>query len=209
MKREKIYSWVVVGLLWMVGLLNYLDRQMLSTLRPAMQKDIGELASATNFGYLMGIFLWIYGFMSPVAGAVADRVNRKGLIVVSLLGIAYKPVMEIMYGASLGKMALKLKVTNLEFEKADVGQILLRNIFHIVPQLITLAFTVSLYMDPEFESVTGFMEFSLLTQKYSMLQFANFASGALTIVDVIMLISDQQKRTLHDRIGGTLVVDNS
>jgi len=85
MKREKTYPWVVVGLLWLVGLLNYLDRQMLSTLRPAMQKDIGELASATNFGYLMGIFLWIYGFMSPVAGAIADRVNRKGLIVVSLL----------------------------------------------------------------------------------------------------------------------------
>jgi len=85
MKREKTYPWVVVGLLWVVGLLNYLDRQMLSTLRPAMQKDIGELASATNFGYLMGIFLWIYGFMSPVAGVIADRINRKGLIVVSLL----------------------------------------------------------------------------------------------------------------------------
>lgn len=85
MKRQKTYPWVVVGLLWVVGLLNYLDRQMLSTLRPAMQKDIGELASATNFGYLMGIFLWIYGFMSPVAGVIADRVNRKGLIVVSLL----------------------------------------------------------------------------------------------------------------------------
>jgi len=85
MKREKLYPWVVVGLLWMVGLLNYLDRQMLSTLRPAMQKDIGELASATNFGYLMGIFLWVYGLMSPVAGVIADRVNRKGLIVVSLL----------------------------------------------------------------------------------------------------------------------------
>lgn len=85
MKKDKLYPWVVVGLLWVVGLLNYLDRQMLSTLRPAMQKDIGELASATNFGYLMGIFLWIYGLMSPVAGVIADRVNRKGLIVVSLL----------------------------------------------------------------------------------------------------------------------------
>jgi len=85
MKKNKLYPWIVVGLLWVVGLLNYLDRQMLSTLRPAMQKDIGELASATNFGYLMGIFLWIYGFMSPVAGVIADRVNRKGLIVVSLL----------------------------------------------------------------------------------------------------------------------------
>jgi MFS family permease len=85
MKNGKLYPWVVVGLLWLVGLLNYLDRQMLSTLRPAMQKDIGELASAANFGYLMGIFLWIYGIMSPVAGFIADRVNRKTLIVLSLL----------------------------------------------------------------------------------------------------------------------------
>ncbi|HEY4206199.1 MAG TPA: MFS transporter, partial [Puia sp.] len=84
MKKSKIYPWVVVGLLWIVGMLNYLDRQMLSTLRPAMQKDIGELASATNFGYLMGIFLWIYALMSPVAGVIADRVNRKWLIVMSL-----------------------------------------------------------------------------------------------------------------------------
>ena len=32
----------------------------------------------------MAVFLWIYGFMSPVAGMVADRVNRKWLIVGSL-----------------------------------------------------------------------------------------------------------------------------
>lgn len=85
MQNKKSYAWVIVGLLWGVGLLNYLDRQMLSTMRPAMQVDITQLRSATNFGYLMGIFLWIYGLMSPVAGIVADKVNRKWLIVVSLL----------------------------------------------------------------------------------------------------------------------------
>lgn len=84
MKETKNYAWVVVGLLWVVALLNYMDRQMLSTMKPAMQIDIAELQSATNFGYLMAIFLWIYGFMSPVAGIVADKVNRKWLIVVSL-----------------------------------------------------------------------------------------------------------------------------
>jgi MFS family permease len=69
----------------MVGLLNYLDRQMLATMRPAMQSSIPELQSAENFGYLMGIFLWIYGFMSPIAGLIADRLNKKWLIVGSLL----------------------------------------------------------------------------------------------------------------------------
>ena len=85
MKETKRYAWVVVGLLWFVALLNYMDRQMLSTMRPAMQLDIADLQSATNFGYLMAIFLWIYGFMSPVSGIIADKLNRKWLIVGSLL----------------------------------------------------------------------------------------------------------------------------
>jgi MFS family permease len=61
-----------------------MDRQMLSTMKPSMQVDIAELETATNFGRLMAIFLWIYGFMSPVAGMIADRISRKWLIVGSL-----------------------------------------------------------------------------------------------------------------------------
>jgi MFS family permease len=84
MIQHKKYPWIVVALLWVVALLNYMDRQMLSTMKPAMQIDIQELQSATNFGYLMAIFLWIYGFMSPISGLIADRLNRKWLIVGSL-----------------------------------------------------------------------------------------------------------------------------
>jgi MFS family permease len=84
MLYKKNYSWILVGLLWVVALLNYMDRQMLSTMKPSMQVDIAELQTATNFGRLMAIFLWIYGFMSPVAGMIADKVNRKWLIVGSL-----------------------------------------------------------------------------------------------------------------------------
>ncbi len=49
-----------------------------------MQLDIKELAIAENFGRIMGIFLLIYGLMSPVAGMIADRVNRRWLIIGSL-----------------------------------------------------------------------------------------------------------------------------
>ncbi|MDY5638349.1 MAG: MFS transporter [Parabacteroides sp.] len=84
MKNSKYYPWVAVGLLWFVALLNYMDRQMLSTMRESMSLYIVELEHAVNFGRLMAVFLWIYGLMSPVAGMVADRVSRKWLIVGSL-----------------------------------------------------------------------------------------------------------------------------
>lgn len=73
-----------MALLWVVALLNYMDRQMLSTMQEAMKIDIVELNKAEAFGALMAIFLWIYGFLSPVAGMVADRMSRKWLVVGSL-----------------------------------------------------------------------------------------------------------------------------
>ena len=105
MNKAKTYPWVVVGLLWIVALLNYMDRQMLSTMRPFLEADIPELRSATNFGYLMAIFLWVYAGVSPVAGWLADRIGRKGLIVTGLLvwsgvtyGMAYARSYEVLYG---------------------------------------------------------------------------------------------------------------
>ncbi|EJX10716.1 transporter, major facilitator family protein [gut metagenome] len=61
-----------------------MDRQMLSTMQEAMKMDIIELNKAEAFGALMAIFLWIYGFMSPIAGIISDRMNRKWLVVGSL-----------------------------------------------------------------------------------------------------------------------------
>lgn len=105
MNKAKRYPWVVVGLLWVVALLNYMDRQMLSTMRPFLEADIPELRSASNFGYLMAVFLWVYAGVSPVAGWLADRIGRKSLIVTGLLvwsgvtyGMAYARSYEVLYG---------------------------------------------------------------------------------------------------------------
>lgn len=84
MKNSKLYPWILVALLWFVALLNYMDRQMIATMRPAMQLDITALQQATNFGRLMAVFLWVYGTMSVFSGIIADRFSRKWLIVGSL-----------------------------------------------------------------------------------------------------------------------------
>ena len=83
-KMQKIYPWIVVALLSVVAFLNYLDRQMLSTMQTAIGADITELQHAQNFGRLMAIFLWVYAIVSPFAGSIADRLSRKWLIVGSL-----------------------------------------------------------------------------------------------------------------------------
>lgn len=84
MKLNIPYRWLLVILLSGVALLNYLDRQMIATMRPSMQIDIIDLQLATNFGRLMAIFLWVYAAMSAFSGIIADRINRKWLIVGSL-----------------------------------------------------------------------------------------------------------------------------
>ncbi len=84
LQNKKFYPWLVVGLLWVVALLNYMDRQMLSTMQANIALDIEALRNAEAFGALMAIFLWVYGIASPFSGAVADRISRKWLIVGSL-----------------------------------------------------------------------------------------------------------------------------
>lgn len=83
-KEKDWYPWLVVILLWGVAFLNYMDRQMLSTMKPSIMVNIPELQKAENFGRLMAVFLWIYGLMSPLAGLIGDRINRKWLIISSL-----------------------------------------------------------------------------------------------------------------------------
>lgn len=87
MNTQAFRAWSVVGLLFPVAMLNYLDRQMLATMGLSISADFAELQGASgaeNFGRLMSIFLWIYAFCSPLSGFIADRVNRKWLIVFSL-----------------------------------------------------------------------------------------------------------------------------
>lgn len=129
------------------------------------------------------------------------------LVLVSLVSLAYKPIMEHLYGATLGKMALRLQVVDSGFGKAELGAILLRNIFNILPGLFSLAVSVQIYADPGFEDITGFTEFTQFGNQFPANQMVSFVNLAIMLTDSIMLGIDEQKRSLHDRIAKTYVIE--
>jgi len=78
------YAWSVVALLWPVAMLNYLDRQMVSTIRASIRADIPSIANDQDFGTLMAVFMWVYAFLSPIGGFIADKFNRRWTVIGSL-----------------------------------------------------------------------------------------------------------------------------
>ena len=77
-------AWVVVVVLMPVGLLNYLDRQMLASMKESVMHDIPSIASEQKWGYMLGQFKWVYAVFSLLGGYLADRFSRRYTICTSL-----------------------------------------------------------------------------------------------------------------------------
>ncbi len=79
------YAWLVVALLVPVALLNYLDRQLLASMKFSVMRDIPDIGLEAKWGTILALFKWVYAFLSPIGGYLADRFSRRHVIAVSLL----------------------------------------------------------------------------------------------------------------------------
>ncbi len=77
-------AWMMVALLFPVALLNYLDRQMIASMKVSVMGDIPSIGSEANWGLMLGKFKFVYAVCSPIGGYIADRFSRKYVICGSL-----------------------------------------------------------------------------------------------------------------------------
>jgi MFS transporter, Spinster family, sphingosine-1-phosphate transporter len=83
--RTDRYAWLVVALLVPVALLNYLDRQMLASMKFSVMHDIPDIGLEAKWGTILALFKWVYAGLSPIGGYLADRYSRRRVIAGSLL----------------------------------------------------------------------------------------------------------------------------
>lgn len=143
---------------------------------------------------------------------IADSYNRSNwqsypvFLLLFLITLLYKPFLEIKYGATLGKMVMKLTVVNTAYQKADARNILLRNIFDIFERLFTGIVAMVTFSTTNFTDAGVFDEYINFSGTSTALSWVTTAFGIIVLIDAIFLLADDRRRALHDRIGQTFVI---
>jgi MFS family permease len=72
-----------LALIFLISVLNYIDRGTLSVANPLIRRDLG--LSIGEMGVLLSAFLWPYAFMLLAAGGIVDRRGPRRVLTVCLV----------------------------------------------------------------------------------------------------------------------------
>lgn len=159
--------------------------------------------------YLIDIIL-VGGFTALFN--VINVANFKSFIlyfIIATIAILYKPLMETYYGATLGKMTMKLKVTNFNFCSIDLKQSLIRSLIFIIPSLLYFPIYYLAFKNPELANANQIFIFSSgLLKEYPIQSWIGRLSFILITIDVIFLLTDstKERKSFHDRLAKTYVI---
>ena len=101
-ERVPAYSWYALGVLFLVYLVNFVDRQILSILANDIKADLG--LSDADLGFLYGTaFAIFYALFGIPLGKLADNWNRTRLLA---MGLALWSLMTVLSGFARNGAAL-------------------------------------------------------------------------------------------------------
>jgi len=123
---------------------------------------------------------------------------------VALLSFAYKPIMEGVWGATLGKMICKLKVTDINFQQVKMSKAFVRSLFWLFASLAGLLEIYPLFSSEAFIAADGWLDIAAV-------QSQEVSAGLSYVFQLLMLVSalfvaSKARQGLHDKMAGTYCV---
>jgi uncharacterized RDD family membrane protein YckC len=126
-------------------------------------------------------------------------------LITTLVLLAYKPFMEYRYGASLGKMALKIKVIGKDSDQLTIQQAVIRHLPTALGQILSAITAILLFMNSDFQSASSMFEVAAL-QNAVMSPIPNYLISTFYLVSCITVAFSASKQAIHDMMAGTFCI---
>lgn len=126
-------------------------------------------------------------------------------VLLGFVALTYKVFMEFKYGATLGKMIVKIQVINEEEEPISFEQAIVRNIFYLLVSVISFIAGLYLFLQPDFPRITTFMEYSFALDAGPQ-KLVSQVANLLFLVSCLFVVFRDNRQALHDSMAGTYVV---
>lgn len=169
-----------------------------------------------NFGNRLGAALLDFLCTLPLGGLAfyftMFAPSWTNYAIVAVLSFLYKPLMEGQFGATLGKMILKLKVVQQGGAKITMVQAFTRALPWLIASVLGLWASHDLLTYPGIEDVDGFAEYGELMAEYqqemgfSAKSIISSIAGWLPLVSALFMLGSARKQALHDQLAETFVV---
>lgn len=153
---------------------------------------------------LVDFLVMIIPMGASIYFAFIDK-NLMLMLVFTLVGALYKPLMEGTYSATLGKMAVGIKMVDSDHNNLDLIQSFTKNGLYIISSVIGVLSAFWMFGQESFLEADGFMESSLAIQENPYQTLSSIWSFVI-IISCMMLLGSDKKQTLHDRIANTFCI---
>jgi uncharacterized RDD family membrane protein YckC len=162
-----------------------------------------------NFGPRLGAAVLDFLIFSPlIFGAGYFQIKA----IIAVVASIYKPIMEGAFGATPGKMILKLKVVGKDLGKLTYGEAFTRYIPWGLALLATLYFAQMISQIPGIEDNEGMMDYSMIVREWQMenmstaMQWVQNLVGWLPLVSALFMLGNSKRQAVHDQLAETYVI---
>ena len=187
--------WYVLGVLFLIGVTNYIDRQSLAILQIPIKRELG--LSDTQLGALTGMaFAFLYTFIGLPIARFADRGNRKVLIAVAL---GVWSAMTAASGLAVGMVTLAIARMGVAFGEAACAPTSHSMISDYFPRQRRATAIGMLMLTFPVGTMLGFVAGGWLTTAFGWRRaFAALGTCGLALVPLVALTVREPKRGAMD-----------